>query len=380
MISRGQRILFWTLLVSSVVMSVVLLRMRERAMDRLLASAESMPLNPSAGRPAQSVTMMMANDMDGSLQPATQNLALPVDGNARAHVILQHLILDYARPNSKHPIATNKGVNGIFFMTLPLEPNQVVPDTEAIVDLSASFVAAHPSGIEPETLTLLSILGTLHANFPQISQVRFLVDGQQRDTLAGHADLTRVYLATDAPGSEAPVKIGVFDSGFGGLTVLRALLPLLPQAEFLYLGDTARLPYGSKSRATIVRYALSSTRFLLDQGAEFLVIACNTASALALKEIRESTTVPVLGVIETGANEARSQSKTRDILVIGTDATISSHAYAAACRERGLRAMEKACPLLVPLVEEGWVDHPVTAEVVRIYLTRAIAAGPGVGS
>jgi glutamate racemase len=168
------------------------------------------------------------------------------------------------------------------------------------------------------------------------------------------------------------VKIGVFDSGFGGLTVLRALLPLLPQAEFLYLGDTARLPYGSKSRATIVRYALSSTHFLLDQGAEFLVIACNTASALALKEIRESTTVPVVGMIETGANEARSQSKTRDILVIGTDATISSHAYAAACRERGLRAMEKACPLLVPLVEEGWVDHPVTQEVVRIYLTELL--------
>jgi hypothetical protein len=176
MISRTQRILFWTLLVSSVVMAVVLLRMRERAMDRLLASAGSMPLNPSAGRPVQSVTMMIAN------------------------VILQHLILNYARPNSKHPIADNKGVNGIFFMTLPLEPNQVIPGTQAIVDLSASFVAAHPSGIEPETLTLLSILGTLHANFPQISQVRFLVDGQQRDTLAGHADLTRVYLATDSPG------------------------------------------------------------------------------------------------------------------------------------------------------------------------------------
>lgn len=168
------------------------------------------------------------------------------------------------------------------------------------------------------------------------------------------------------------LKIGVFDSGFGGLTVLRALLPLLPGAEFLYLGDTARLPYGSKSRATIVRYALSSTRFLLDQGADFLVIACNTASALALKEIRDSTTVPVLGVIETGASEAAASSKTREILVIGTDATVSSHAYAAACRERGLRAIEKACPLLVPLVEEGWVDHPVTAEVIRIYLTELL--------
>jgi glutamate racemase len=172
--------------------------------------------------------------------------------------------------------------------------------------------------------------------------------------------------------SDGRLKIGVFDSGFGGLTVLRALLPLLPGAEFLYLGDTARLPYGSKSRATIVRYALSSTRFLLDQGADFLVIACNTASALALEEIKASTAVQVLGVIETGANEANNSSKTREILVIGTDATIASHAYAAACRERGIRALEKACPLLVPLVEEGWVDHPVTAEVIRIYLTELL--------
>jgi Sporulation and spore germination len=200
MITRGQRILFWTLLVCSVLMAVTLLRMRERAMDRLLASAETMPLNPPSGRPVQGVTMMIANDMDGSVQPATLNVALPLDANARAHVILQHLIVNYARPGSKHPIATNKGVNEIFFMNLPLEPNQVVPGTIAVVDLSASFVDAHPSGIEPETLTLLSIIGTLHANFPQISQVRFLVDGQQRDTLAGHADLTRVYLASDAPG------------------------------------------------------------------------------------------------------------------------------------------------------------------------------------
>lgn len=200
MISRGQRILFWTLLISSVLMAVVLLRMRERALDRLLASAETSPLNPPAGRPVQNVTMIIANDMDGSLQPATQNLALPLDPNARAHVILQHLIVAYARPGSNHPIAGNKGVNEIFFMALPLEPNQVVPGQVAVVDLSGSFVDAHPSGIEPETLTLLSIIGTLHANFPQITQVRFLVDGQPRDTLAGHADLTRVYLASDAPG------------------------------------------------------------------------------------------------------------------------------------------------------------------------------------
>ncbi|HEY4046091.1 MAG TPA: glutamate racemase [Acidobacteriaceae bacterium] len=169
--------------------------------------------------------------------------------------------------------------------------------------------------------------------------------------------------------SEARFKIGVFDSGFGGLTVLRALLRLVPCADFVYIGDTARLPYGSKSQATIARYALSSTRFLLDQGADFLVIACNTASALAIDDIRQSTRLPVLGVIETGVGQARIHSKTGDILVVATEATVGSHAYSAASQQQGLRAIEKACPLLVPLVEEGWVDHPVTTQVVRIYLS-----------
>lgn len=169
--------------------------------------------------------------------------------------------------------------------------------------------------------------------------------------------------------SEARFKIGVFDSGFGGLTVLRALLRLVPRADFVYMGDTARLPYGSKSQATIARYALSSTRFLIDQGADFLVIACNTASALAIDDIRQSTRLPVLGVIETGVGQARIHSKTGDILVIATDATVGSHAYSNASRQQGLCAIEKACPLLVPLVEEGWVDHPVTTEVIRIYLS-----------
>ncbi len=164
------------------------------------------------------------------------------------------------------------------------------------------------------------------------------------------------------------MKIGVFDSGFGGLTVLRALLARVP-ADYIYLGDTARLPYGAKSRETVARYAVSSAKFLVeDQGAEFLVIACNTASALALDAIAGAVAVPVLGVVETGANAAEAHSKTRDVLVIATAATVESHAYAAACTERKLRAIEKACPLLVPLVEEGWIDSPVTAEVLRIYM------------
>jgi glutamate racemase len=175
------------------------------------------------------------------------------------------------------------------------------------------------------------------------------------------------------------MKIGVFDSGFGGLTVLRALVERLPSAGYVYIGDTARLPYGAKSQATVARYAVSSAGFLVDQGAEYLVIACNTASALALDAIRESAPVPVLGVIETGANAAQASTKTGDVLVIATSATIESHAYAAACAARGLRAYEKACPLLVPLVEEGWIEHPVTDEVLRIYLDELLAESARAG-
>ena len=166
-----------------------------------------------------------------------------------------------------------------------------------------------------------------------------------------------------------PTTIGVFDSGFGGLTVLRTLLDRFPTARFVFLGDTARLPYGSKSRRTVSRYAAQSARFLVEeQGAQFLVIACNSASALALDAIQQAVPVPVLGVIEPGADSARAASTTGDVLVIATDATTRSHAYSAACTARGLRAFEKACPLLVPLVEEGWTNHPVTAQVIRIYL------------
>lgn len=162
--------------------------------------------------------------------------------------------------------------------------------------------------------------------------------------------------------------IGVFDSGFGGLTVLAALLQRASAADYLYLGDTARLPYGSKSQATVARYAVSSAHFLVEQGAEALVIACNTASALALDALRNAVNVPVIGVIETGATAALEVTETGDVMIIATAATVESQAYTAACRERGLRAVEKACPLLVPLVEEGWIDHSVTREIAAIYL------------
>lgn len=179
--------------------------------------------------------------------------------------------------------------------------------------------------------------------------------------------------------------IGVFDSGFGGLTVLRELLQVVPGAHFVYLGDTARLPYGAKSHTTVARYAVESARFLEQRGAEMLVIACNTASALALDEIRAAVRVPVVGVIEPGALAAANAAARRreshdtnegdgeEVLVLATAATVQSHAYRAACAEVGLRAVEKACPLLVPLVEEGWTEHPVTDEVLRIYLREALA-------
>lgn len=172
-----------------------------------------------------------------------------------------------------------------------------------------------------------------------------------------------------------PPVIGVFDSGFGGLTVLRELINVLPGADYLYFGDTARLPYGSKSAHTVAKYAISSTRFLERQGAEMLVIACNTATALALDEIRQASSVPVIGVVEPGAQRAAEISRSRKAAVIATEATIASHAYQKALAQRGITAAEKACPLLVPLVEEGWVEHPVTEQVAHVYLDEVFRDG-----
>lgn len=169
--------------------------------------------------------------------------------------------------------------------------------------------------------------------------------------------------------------IGVFDSGFGGLTVLKALLELIPDADYAYFGDTARLPYGSKSVETVARYAVEAAHFLESKGAQMLVIACNTATALALDRITAAAHVPVIGVIEPGAEAAATATKNRKVVVVGTDATVSSHAYLKALEVRGLRAREKACPLLVPLVEEGWIEHAVTEQVAGIYLDEAFDDG-----
>lgn len=162
--------------------------------------------------------------------------------------------------------------------------------------------------------------------------------------------------------------IGVFDSGFGGLTVLRELSRHIPEARYLYFGDTARLPYGSKSAATVAKYAAEAAQFLEQRGIDVLVVACNTATALALPEIQAAVKVPVEGVVEPGAERAAAASRRKKAVVIATEATINSHAYARALQARGVHTCEKACPLLVPLIEEGWVDHPVTERVAHIYL------------
>lgn len=165
-------------------------------------------------------------------------------------------------------------------------------------------------------------------------------------------------------------RIGVFDSGVGGLTVLKAMAAQLP-AHYLYFGDTARLPYGTKSAATVARYAIGATRFLEAQNIDLLVIACNTATALALPQIKAAAHVPVVGVVEPGAAMAAEVSKQRSAIVIATEATVASHAYRDALEHHGLESLEKACPLFVPLVEEGWIEHPVTEQVARIYLDEA---------
>ncbi|MCI0350166.1 MAG: glutamate racemase [Acidobacteriales bacterium] len=173
----------------------------------------------------------------------------------------------------------------------------------------------------------------------------------------------------------SPPKIGVFDSGVGGLTVLKELVSLLPSAEYFYFGDTARLPYGSKSVETVAKYAISSAKFLEGRGIDLLVIACNTATALALEQIKSAVRVSVVGVVEPGAQRVGETTHNRTAVVIGTEATISSHAYQRALESRGLTVREKACPLFVPLVEEGWIEHPVTEQVARIYLDEAFADG-----
>lgn len=230
MISRVQRILLAALVLAIVAMSAILIRLRERAQERLHVVQGSVASIESAESAPQTVTLVIPNDLDGSLQDVERTMPLPADDSTRARVLLEALLETFHDPHSTHPIAvrssadqalppgpgTNQGIDEVFLMPLPQAASASASGpnfpggsagTLAVVDLSAAFAASQPSGIEPETLTLLSVIGTLHANLPSITQVRFLIDGRPTQTLAGHADLTRTYLATDTatgPGNPQP--------------------------------------------------------------------------------------------------------------------------------------------------------------------------------
>jgi len=164
--------------------------------------------------------------------------------------------------------------------------------------------------------------------------------------------------------------IGIFDSGVGGLTVLRQIAKRLPNESLVYLGDTARVPYGTKSADTVIRYARSCADVLLKESVKLLVVACNTASAFALETLQAELDVPVVGVIEPGAESALAKTRNRRIGVIGTTGTISSGAYPAALRARdpNVEVFAQACPLFVPLAEEGWTTGEIPLRIARTYL------------
>lgn len=171
--------------------------------------------------------------------------------------------------------------------------------------------------------------------------------------------------------------IGIFDSGIGGLTVVKEVVKLLPHEDIVYFGDTARVPYGIKSRETIIKFSLENTLFLLQKDVKMIVIACNTSSSMALPIIRKHFKIPILGVIMPGAKEAVYATKNGKIGVIGTRATIKSGAYQEEVHrlDPSMKVWSQACPMFVPLVEEGWVDDPIAAKVAEKYLAGLKAKG-----
>lgn len=177
--------------------------------------------------------------------------------------------------------------------------------------------------------------------------------------------------------SRPEFPIGVFDSGIGGLTVARALMQRLPHERIVYFGDTARVPYGVKSADTIAQYAVQITDFLLDRQVKLLIVACNTMAAVAASAIRARSPVPVLDVIEVGAQVAAQSTRNRRVGVIGTLTTVGSGAYDTAIHghDSSIAIHSQACPLFVPLVEEGWLEHPVTVLTAREYLAPVLAQG-----
>jgi glutamate racemase len=199
-----------------------------------------------------------------------------------------------------------------------------------------------------------------------------------KKSAARKATPTRRVTAPKSPATAAPPQpIGVFDSGIGGLTVVAELRRLLPAESIFYIGDTARVPYGGKSQATIERYSQELAGLLLAERAKLIVVACNTASALGVPRLKETLRVPVTGVIEPGAQAAVKATRSGKVGVIGTRATIASRAYerAIAALDPAIKVFTEPCPLLVPLIEEGWLDDPVTDSVIARYLEKLLRTG-----
>ncbi len=169
---------------------------------------------------------------------------------------------------------------------------------------------------------------------------------------------------------EKEKPIGVFDSGIGGLTVVKRIAAALPEENIVYFGDTARVPYGSKSNDTVIEYSLEDAKFLMQKNVKAIVVACNTASSVAMDVLRKHFNVPLIGMIEPGAQTAINTTRNNRIGVIGTRATISNMAYSNKIKELNpeIKVFETACPLFVPLAEEGWVDHKATYEIAEEYL------------
>ncbi len=174
-----------------------------------------------------------------------------------------------------------------------------------------------------------------------------------------------------------PSPIGIFDSGIGGLTVVKRVLSLLPNENIIYFGDTARVPYGSKSNATVIEYALQDAHFLNNKNVKLIIVACNTASAIALDSLKKEFSIPIIGMINPGAKLALKETKNGKIGVIGTSATITNKAYSKQLLELdpNVEVLEKACPLFVPVAEEGWLDHEATRIIAREYLQDMIDFG-----
>lgn len=206
MIPRYQRILFAVLMGLSVLMAVFLLHLRERSHERMMAVRSAAPIAAPATTEAENITFAMASDVDGTITPSDRQIALPQEKEARTRALMERLLAEYALPKSLHPLPAGPEVDDVFLLPVSAETSTTDSAEEdasrapllAVISLHGAFADNHPSGIQVEALTIQSILGTLHANLPQIEQVRFLVDGQPRDTLAGHADLTRIYNVGDA--------------------------------------------------------------------------------------------------------------------------------------------------------------------------------------